>query len=66
MKCGKWEQGIAFGSLIVCLASMIVVLTVSPEETVSRAERRRLAEKPELSWESLIDKSFMDDAEKYL
>ncbi len=62
----KWEWGIAFGSFLVCLAGMMVIWTVDPEETVSRSERRRLAEKPELTWESLADKSFMDDTEQYL
>jgi len=62
----KWEWGIALGSFLVCLAGMMVIWTVDPEETVSRSERRRLAEKPELTWESLADKSFMDDTEQYL
>ena len=48
------------------MASLIVILTVNPEETVSRSERRRLAEKPELTWDNIMDKSFMDGTEKYL
>ena len=33
---------------------------------MSRSERRRLAGKPELTWETIVDKSFMDDTEAYL
>lgn len=43
-----------------------MVLNVHPGETVSRSERRRLAAKPELTWKNLMDKSYMDDTEKYL
>ncbi|MDE6054957.1 MAG: hypothetical protein K2G55_14635 [Lachnospiraceae bacterium] len=66
MKCDKWKLRIMIYSFMVCMASLIVILTVNPEETVSRAERRRLAEKPELTWDNIMDKSFMDDTEKYL
>ena len=38
MKRGKWERGIAVCSFMVCLAGMIVVPTISPKETVSKAE----------------------------
>ena len=53
-------------SFAFCLVSMTVLLTINPNVAVSRSERRRLAEKPELTWKSLGDKSFMDDTEKYL
>ncbi len=46
----KWEIGIAVCSFVVCLVSMAVMLAVDPRESVSRSERRRLAEKPELTW----------------
>ena len=42
MKRYKWEWGIALGSFLVCLAGMMVIWTVDPEETVSRSERRRV------------------------
>lgn len=48
------------------MVGMVVILTIDPGEAVSRSERRRLAEAPELTWESWTDKSFMDDTEKYL
>lgn len=66
MKRGKWELVIAVCSLMVCLAGMIVTGVINSGDTVSRSERRRLAEPPELTWESLADKSFMDDTEAYL
>ena len=66
MKCDKWKLRIMIYSFMVCMASLIVILTVNPEETVSRSERRRLAEKPELTWDNIMDKSFMDGTEKYL
>lgn len=53
-------------SFVFCLVSITTLLTIDPNEIVSRSERRRLAEKPELTWKSLGDKSFMDDTEKYL
>lgn len=66
MRRSKWEWGIVICSFMVFLAGMIVILAVDPDQTVSRSERRRLAEKPELTWENVADKSFMDDTEKYL
>lgn len=66
MRCDKWRLCIAICSFLFSLSGIVVILTVNPNETVSRSERRRLAEAPELTWESLTDKSFMDDTEKYL
>ncbi len=66
VKHGKWELGIAACSFMVCLIGMMVIWSVDPEETVSRSERRRLAKRPELTWGSIVDKSFMDDTEEYL
>ena len=61
MRRSKWEWGIVICSFMVFLAGMIVILAVDPDQTVSRSERRRLAEKPELTRENVADKSFMDD-----
>lgn len=66
MKYDRWRMGIAICSFVVCLMSMIVILTVNSDDAVSRSERRRLAKKPELTWESVMDRSFMGDTEKYL
>ncbi|GFI22094.1 hypothetical protein IMSAGC011_00867 [Lachnospiraceae bacterium] len=66
MKEYKWKQRITIYGFVLCLVSMMVLIVISPKETVSSAERRRLAEKPELTTKNLIDKSFMDDTEKYL
>lgn len=66
VKRDQWRMHITVYSFVFCLVSIVVLLTVNPEKTVSRSERRRLAEKPELTWKNLVDKSFMDDTEKYL
>ncbi|MDE6620771.1 MAG: hypothetical protein K2K74_09860 [Lachnospiraceae bacterium] len=66
MKCGRWRLCIVICSFLCCLSGMTVIWTVNSEETVSRSERRRLAEAPALTWENMMDKSFMDDTEKYL
>jgi hypothetical protein len=39
---------------------------ILPDAAVSRAERRKLAQKPALSAESVLDGSFMDKLEEYL
>lgn len=62
----KWRLCIAMCSFVFCLVSMGVILTIDPGENVSGSERRRLAEAPELTWENMMDQSFMDDTEKYL
>ncbi len=66
MKECKWKRRITIYGFVLCLVSMMVLMVISPKETVSRAERRRLAEKPKLTIKSLMDKSFMDDTENYL
>ncbi len=66
MKECKWKRRITIYGFVLCLVSMTVLMVISPKETVSRAERRRLAEKPKLTIKSLMDKSFMDDTENYL
>lgn len=66
MKEYKWKQRITIYGFVFCLVGVMVLMVISPKETVSRAERRRLAEKPRLTAKSLLDKSFMDDTEKYL
>jgi len=66
VKCDWWKQCIVLGSFVCCLTSIIVILAVDPKETVSKSERRRLAEKPRLTWENLMNKSYMEDTERYL
>ncbi len=66
MKECKWKQRITIYGFVLCLVGVMVLMVISPKETVSRAERRRLAEKPRLTAKGLLDKSFMDDTEKYL
>ena len=64
MKECKWKQRITIYGFVLCLVGVMVLMVISPKETVSRAERRRLAEKPRLTAKGLLDKSFMDDTEK--
>ena len=66
VKACKWKQRITIYGFVLCLVSMMVLMVISPKETISRAERRRLAEKPRLTAKNLLEKSFMDDTEKYL
>lgn len=65
VKHERWRVCITICSLMFWLAGMMV-WTVNSGEAVSRSERRRLAGKPELTWESVMDQSFMDATEKYL
>ena len=66
MKESKWKQYITIYGFVFCLVSVMVIMIISPKKAISSAERRRLAEKPKLTVKNLMDKSFMDDTEKYL
>ena len=66
MKESKWKQYITIYGFVFFLASVMIIMVISPKKTISSAERRRLAEKPKLTVKNLMDKSFMDDTEKYL
>ncbi len=66
MKESKWKQYITIYGFVFCLISVMVIMIISPKKAISSAERRRLAEKPKLTVKNLMDKSFMDDTEKYL
>lgn len=66
MKENKWRQRITIYGFVLCLISVMVLIMISPKKTISNAERRRLAKKPQLTIKNLMDKSFMDDTEKYL
>lgn len=66
LKCDKWRLFVIIFSFLFCLLGMILLFTVNSDEAVSKAERRRLASKPELTGKSLLNKTFMDDTEKYL
>ena len=54
---------------LILLASLWLglgaVAWFSPAREVSDAERRKLAQLPELSWETVLDGSFMEDFENY-
>jgi hypothetical protein len=66
VKESKWKQYITIYGFVFCLVSVMVIMIISPKKAISSAERRRLAEKPKLTVKNLMDKSFMDDTEKYL
>ena len=50
----------------VCILGLLCIFFVSPKKTTSMSERRKLATFPELTWENIQDKSFMEDLEAYL
>lgn len=66
MKNDRWKQRITIYVFLFWIVGLALMTVICPKETVSEAERRRLAEKPELTLESVLDKSFMDHLEKYL
>lgn len=66
MKNDRWKQRITIYGFLFWIVGMTLMTVICPKETVSEAERRRLAEKPALTLESVLDKSFMENIEKYL
>lgn len=50
----------------VCILGLLLTFFISPKKTTSVSERRKLATFPELTWENIQDKSFMEDLEAYL
>lgn len=66
MSSGEWRRRITLYCFIYLVAVVYFMFVMSPQEAVSKSERRRLAKRPKLSAESLLDKSFMDDTEKYM
>lgn len=48
-----------------CIAGCMLFLVFGNKETSSVSERRKLAEFPKLSWETIQDHSYMDDLEAY-
>lgn len=62
----KWKQRITIYSFILCLAGFAAAFLLLPRQEISQAERRRLAKRPELTWETVRDESFMNDFESYL
>lgn len=62
---GKYKQigGIFFVSILFVGMFMGILL---PDKLVSNTERRKLAQMPELSWESIMDNEYSDSLEIYL
>lgn len=50
----------------ICIFGFMLVLLLSPKQTSSVSERRKLAVRPKLTWEGIQDKSYMEDLEAYL
>lgn len=65
MENGKWKQRITIYSFFICIVATMIVFVIFPKESVSKSERRRLAEKPEFTAKSLLEESFMEDLEEY-
>ena len=66
MKNDRWKQRITIYVFLFWIVGLTLMTVISPKETVSEAERRRLAERPELTLASVLDKSFMENIEEYL
>ena len=66
MKKDRWKQRITIYSFLTCIVSMTMLIVISPREQISKAERRRLATRPQLTVENILDESFMEDTENYL
>lgn len=65
MENGKWKQRITIYSFFICIVATMIVFVIFPKESVSKSERRRLAERPEFTAKSLLEESFMEDLEEY-
>lgn len=66
MKKDRWKQRITIYSFFVCIVGMVALFVIVPKEQISESERRRLATRPQLTVQGILDKSFMEDVEKYL
>ncbi len=52
--------------LLFAMLSLLLLFIVLPAKDYSSAERRYLAEPPKVTWESVLNGGFSEDAEKYL
>ncbi len=66
MKNKRWKQEITIYSFVLFMLGIMIMIILYPKKTVSESERRKLAARPVLTIESLLDKSFMEDTEAYL
>lgn len=66
MKSDRWKQRITIYSFILWMVGLIAALVILPRQTLSESERRRLADRPVLTLENILDESFMEDFESYL
>jgi len=61
----KKSKDIRIGLFIAFILLGQVLFIVLPKKDFSESERRRLSQRPEISWEALKDKGFIDDWEVY-
>lgn len=47
------------------LALVLVIQIITPVASISQAERRHLQQRPQFSWDALVDGKYMEDLEKY-
>lgn len=66
MKKDRWKQRITIYSFLLFIAGMTVLFVIVPKEQISKSERRRLAGRPQLTVQCILDESFMEDTEEYL
>lgn len=53
-------------TVVSIIAFFLLTSLFMPEKTFSEAERRKLCERPELTWSSISDGSYMENMEKYI
>lgn len=51
---------------MIVYALFLLVIWTKPDEVISAAERRKLAQKPELTTDSVLDGTYMEKAEDYV
>lgn len=54
------------GGFLSIIAGLLVLFLLSPKQTFSQFENRPLQSKLSINWSNLIDKTFAEDAEKYV
>ena len=66
MKIEKIKYKITSYIFVIFLVGMAAAIVILPKQSISRPERRKLAQKPEITMENIKNESFMNDLESYL
>ena len=61
----KNKSKIYTGIVGVCFALLVLLVWVTPDDQHSSAERRKLKQMPELTWETVFNGRFMSEFESY-